>query len=97
MGMESTSLSRLLKNMEERELIFRESHPSDKRSVLIKLTPNGLKKRNISRAASLEFNEHVLQELGSDDAKSFFQAMATIERVVEQLRLETDIHTSIKN
>ena len=41
MGMESTSLSRLLNTMEERELISRKQNPEDGRSVLIFLTKKG--------------------------------------------------------
>ena len=38
MGMESTSLSRLINTMEERKLIKRNKNPKDGRGVIIKLT-----------------------------------------------------------
>ena len=41
MGMEPTSLSRLLNTMEERDLIYRTQNPNDGRSILIHLTPFG--------------------------------------------------------
>ena len=41
MGMESTSLSRTLKTMENQGLIRREPNPQDGRSVLIRLTKEG--------------------------------------------------------
>ena len=40
-GVKSTSLSRILKSMEELELIYRKPDPEDKRSVKIYLTPLG--------------------------------------------------------
>ena len=49
MGMESTSLSRLLNTMEERELISRKQNPEDGRSVLIFLTKKGKHKRDLSK------------------------------------------------
>ena len=49
MGMESTSLSRTLKTMEERGLIKRKANPLDGRSVLVHLTSFGKKKREISK------------------------------------------------
>ena len=45
MGMEPTSLSRLLNTMEERDLIYRTQNPNDGRSILIHLTPFGKEKR----------------------------------------------------
>ena len=44
MGMEPTSLSRLLKTMEDKGAICREKNPKDGRGVIIKL--NQLRKRN---------------------------------------------------
>ena len=46
MGMEPTSLSRILKNMEDKGAISREKNPEDGRSVLIKLTDYGFIKLN---------------------------------------------------
>ena len=49
MGMEATSLSRILKNMEDKGLIYREKNPEDGRSVFIKLTDFGKEKRELSK------------------------------------------------
>jgi DNA-binding MarR family transcriptional regulator len=54
MGMEATSLSRLLKNLEEKGMIVRSPHPEDKRIVLVKLTEQGLIKREEARLRNLE-------------------------------------------
>ena len=59
MGMEPTSLSRLLNAMEKRELIIRSKNPNDGRSVLIHLTPFGRQKREDSKAVVLNFNEEL--------------------------------------
>ena len=86
MGMESTSLSRLLKNMESAGLIFKEAHPEDKRSVLLKLTPLGLEKRDASRDAVFKFNAAISNSLGDTQSQSFFEAMDVIEQNIELLR-----------
>ncbi|OUU21846.1 MAG: MarR family transcriptional regulator, partial [Flavobacteriaceae bacterium TMED48] len=57
MGMEPTSLSRLLNTMEERDLIYRTQNPNDGRSILIHLTPFGKEKRDDSKAVVLHFNQ----------------------------------------
>ena len=49
MGMEATSLSRILKSMEEKGLICRKPNPEDGRGVLIHLTDFGLEKRKDSK------------------------------------------------
>ena len=55
MGMEPTSLSRILKNMEENDLISRKPNPQDGRSVLICLTPFGLEKREDAKKGRFNF------------------------------------------
>jgi DNA-binding MarR family transcriptional regulator len=57
MGMEPTSLSRLLSTMEERKLIYRTQNPNDGRSILIHLTSFGKEKRDDSKAVVLHFNK----------------------------------------
>ena len=63
LGMESTSLSRLLKSMEKKKLINRVPNPEDGRSVLIFLTPFGKEKRDDSRSVVLNFNQIIEKQL----------------------------------
>jgi len=91
MGMESTSLSRLLKSMESSGLIFKEAHPDDKRSVLLKLTPLGLEKRDASRDAVLKFNAAISNSLGELESQNFFEAMDVIEHNIELMRSPVEI------
>ena len=86
MGMESTSLSRLLNSLEKQSLISRESNPDDGRSVLIKLTKEGLKMRNYSRQAVLDFNHQVLKEVTEDEIRGFFKVMTIVGEVVDANR-----------
>ena len=52
LGMESTSLSRLLNSMEKKSLIKRVANPADGRGVLILLTPFGKKKKETIQGQS---------------------------------------------
>ena len=70
MGMESTSLSRILKTLEERGVIYREKNPNDGRSVLIKLTELGIEKRDPSKSKVIQFNEQV-RKLSSTQIENF--------------------------
>ena len=57
MGMEATSLTRTLKNMEEKGLIYKKPNPEDGRGVLIYLTDFGKEKRELSKNTVIQFNE----------------------------------------
>ena len=71
LGMEATSLSRTLKKMEEKGLIFRERNPYDGRSVLIKLTKYGCDMRDKSKETVLRFNEVLKNQIGEEEIKEF--------------------------
>ncbi|NNJ88344.1 MAG: MarR family transcriptional regulator [Eudoraea sp.] len=87
MGMEATSLSRILKSMEERGLIERKPNPEDGRGVLIYLTPFGLEKRKDSKDVVLRFNEVVKDQLSEIQLKSFFEVMETINQVISEKKI----------
>jgi DNA-binding MarR family transcriptional regulator len=82
MGMESTSLSRLLKKMETKELIYREKNPKDGRGVFIKLTALGKEKREDSKKSVLKFNETVKNQLSEVQIKHFFEVTETINQLI---------------
>ncbi|PIB30640.1 MarR family transcriptional regulator [Maribacter sp. 4U21] len=82
MGMEATSLSRILKSMEEKGLILRKPNPADGRGVLIHLTEFGLEKRKDSKDVVLRFNEVVKQHVSEDKLKGFFEVTETINKLI---------------
>lgn len=84
MGMEATSLSRILKSMEEKGAIYREKNPNDGRGVLIKLTDLGKEKREDAKFAVLRFNEVVRQNVSAKDINSFFKVIETINDLISQ-------------
>jgi len=82
MGMEATSLSRILKRMEEQGLIERKPNPNDGRGVLIHLTDFGLEKRKDSKDAVLQFNETVKSKISQENLDGFFMVMNTINELI---------------
>ena len=82
MGMEATSLSRILKSMEEKGLIKRKPNPSDGRGVLIHLTDFGLEKRKDSKDVVLRFNEVVKQHVSDEKLNNFFEVTETINKLI---------------
>jgi DNA-binding MarR family transcriptional regulator len=59
LGLKSTSLSRMLSNLEDMGLIYRESNKGDKRSVKIHLTDLGKEKRHLARVVVRKFNDYL--------------------------------------
>jgi len=82
MGMESTSLSRLIKKMESRGLIYREKNPVDGRGVLIKLTVFGKEKRETSKQSVLKFNEAVKKAIPESKLNHFFEVTEAINTLI---------------
>jgi len=82
MGMEATSLSRILKTMEKRGLIERRSNPNDGRSVLIHLTDFGREKRMYSKEKVLTFNEAIRNNVSEEKLKNFYEVAELINEMV---------------
>lgn len=82
MGMEPTSLSRILKNMEDKGAISREKNPDDGRSVLIKLTDYGKEMRKVSKGHVIQFNETVINNVTEKDLEGFFRVTSVINKLI---------------
>ena len=78
LGVKATSLSRMLSNMEDLGLIYRETSTGDKRSVKVFLTPFGIEKRKLARNVVVSFNEYLNEKL---DQKEKEQLIQTLEKV----------------
>ena len=82
-GLESRSLVRMLKSMEEKGLICRKPDPSDKRLVRIFLTEKGLAKKEVSRKTVMAFNHKVRAVISESDLAVFFEVIQRINEVIE--------------
>jgi DNA-binding MarR family transcriptional regulator len=82
MGMEATSLTRTLKNMEEKGLIIRKKNPFDGRGVLIYLTDFGKEKRELSKETVLKFNEAVKLNVSAEKLEHFMEVSEIINKLI---------------
>ena len=69
MGMTSSSLSRLLKEMETNGLIYRQHDDEDKRVVRIFLTKEGLKLREKVKEVVVNFNKNLFEKIKPEEMK----------------------------
>jgi DNA-binding MarR family transcriptional regulator len=87
LGLESRSLTRMLKTMEEKNLIFRKQDENDKRSVRIHLTADGVIGQNISKVTVRTFNEMVRDKVSKKELKTFFSVITKINQLIESQEL----------
>ncbi len=87
MGMEATSLSRILKNIEERGFIQRKPNPKDGRGVLIHLTALGLEKRKESKDVVLRFNDVVKANVSEENLDGFFKTVDIINKLISDKKI----------
>lgn len=84
MGLESRSLTRMLKSMEEKGLIYRKRDNVDRRSVHIFLTEEGLRKKRIAQETIRRFNEEIRKEIPGGDLEKFFEVMTKVNQFITE-------------
>lgn len=90
LGLEARSLTRMLKSMEEKELIVRKADPYDKRLVRIFLTDKGKEKKEVSRRTVKAFNIAVRETVPEQKLKTFFEVIDQINKVIEDKKFLKD-------
>jgi DNA-binding MarR family transcriptional regulator len=87
MGMEATSLSRILKTLEDLNLIERLPNPNDGRGVLIHLTKSGLKNREEVKQNVLKFNNTVRTEISEEKLNHFYEVSDCILNLISNKKI----------
>ena len=83
LGLETRSLTRILRSMEDKGLIYKQADSVDKRSVRIFLTPLGLEKKEVSRQTVRHFNLKIRDKIPQAQLDSFFKVAAQITNMIE--------------
>jgi len=96
MGMEATSLSRILKSMETQGLIERKPNPNDGRGVLIHLTEFGREKREYSKDRVLTFNETVRKNVSEEKLNNFYEVAEIINELVSNKKIYNQKNNILK-
>ena len=91
MGMEPTSLSRILKTMEDKGAICREKNPEDGRSVIIRLTEYGKEMREVSKGHVFKFNNTIKEYITEEELENFFKVTATINKLIIDKKIFNNI------
>jgi DNA-binding MarR family transcriptional regulator len=91
MGMETRSLTRMLKTLESDGMIYKVSDPLDKRKTLIHLTPKGKEKSDIAKQGIRSFNTQLREIIPEKDMETFFSVVKKVREVVELNLMSNDI------
>ena len=85
MAIEPTSLTRIIKLLEDNGYIYKEKTTSDKREVIIKLTDKGLKSRNLSKEVVVGFNKKVVEKIDTEKFAVFKEVMGDILKIANNM------------
>ena len=81
LGLKSTSLSRMLSQLEKMDLIYRQSNEGDKRSVKIFLTELGKEKRHLARGLVKQFNNYLNAHISEKDKDQLIKTLKKINQL----------------
>ncbi len=81
LGVKSTSLSRMLNNMEDLGLIYRKVDTKDKRSVKIYLTDFGREKKHLAKQVVKDFNQYLNKNLQQNERKELIELLQRINEL----------------
>ena len=95
LGVKATSLSRMLNNMEEFNLIYRETSTGDKRSVKVFLTEFGVEKRQLAKGVVISFNEYLNDNLSVSEKSNLINALQKLNKLT--LAYTNTIHDEQKD
>ena len=85
MAIEPTSLTRIIKLLEDNGYIYKEKTTTDKREVIIKLTDKGLNSRNMSKEVVVNFNKKVMEKISPEKLEIFKEVMSEIMKISNDL------------
>ena len=82
LGLEARSLTRMLKTLEDKKWIRRESDEDDRRVVNVYLTEEGKRKRELAKEGVIAFNNAIYEKIGEEKLAIFFEVMQKVSEVV---------------
>jgi len=85
MAIEPTSLTRIIKLLEDNGYIYKEKTTTDKREVIIKLTEKGINSRNLSKEVVLNFNKKIVEKIQPEKFEVFKEVMTDILKIANEL------------
>lgn len=90
LGVKTTSLSRILNNLEELGFIYRETNRDDKRSVKVYLTELGQEKRELAKDVVRKFNAYLDEHISGNDRRTLVDMLKRINQLAVNYKPEEE-------
>lgn len=84
LGMESTSLSRMIKTLENEKLIIKKEDKTDKRKVKLMLTAKGKENKELAKKIVRNFNTDIENKIGRTKIDEFLKTINDIISLAEE-------------
>jgi DNA-binding MarR family transcriptional regulator len=84
-GMNKSSLTHLIDDLENKEIVYRKNDPEDRRKVLVSLTSKGLKCYTHLNKITAEMADELLEYINEEELGDFIQSLKTMIRILKKL------------
>ncbi len=84
MGMESRSLTRMIKSLEEKGIIYKKADAQDKRMVRLFLTDLGKEMRSKAIDSVHQFNYKIREEISPVDLETTFKVLSQVNEIIDR-------------
>lgn len=81
-GMEKSSLTRMIDDLENKGIVYRKNDPEDRRKILISLTNEGVNYYNYLTKITDEMVAEVLKYIDEKDVMDYLQSLETMIRIL---------------
>jgi DNA-binding MarR family transcriptional regulator len=81
-GMEKSSLTRMIDDLENKGIVYRKNDPEDRRKILISLTNEGINYYNYLTKITDEMVAEVLKYIDEKDVMDYLQSLETMIRIL---------------
>jgi DNA-binding MarR family transcriptional regulator len=96
-GMEKSSLTRMVDDLEKKDIVYRKTDPDDRRKVLVSLTQKGLSCYNQLNEITAEMAEDILKFVDEKDLEEFVKSLETTVRILRKINNSRDGILSLSN
>jgi len=84
-GMEKSSLTRMVDDLEKKGIVSRNTDPDDRRKVLVSLTEKGLEYYNCLNKITAEMADEILKFVDEKDIEDYVQSLETMVRILRKI------------
>ena len=85
MNISSARIAVALNGLEKKGLITRRIDKTDRRKILVNLTPEGIERANSHKKSVLDRTKHMLEMLGERDAKEFVRIVGRLSELSSEI------------